>query len=155
MPARPKTVPFPSPAAHEKEPLSPSFEFLNGSVCFPDIVCPSLLFLACQMFSGVRLQLRIGGIAGLMLVEKPLQPFVYRSHLLHGVHGMVGSADLPDDGRTHDLIDPIAQLPILFAVIVLVGGRQDLMTGVLYGLIPFDIGVDDPVEIGFVPANPF
>ncbi len=29
------------------------------------------------------------------------------------------------------------------------------MTGVLYGLIPFDIGVDDPVEIGFVPANPF
>ena len=90
-----------------------------------------------------------------MLVEKPLQPFVHRVHLLHGVHGVVGRADLPDDGPTHDPVDPVAQLSILFAMIVLVGGGQDLVAGVFDGLIPFDIRVDDLVKIGFIPADLF
>ena len=63
---------------------------------------------------------------------------------------MIGDADLPQQGRTHELKKAEAGLAVRCAIKIAVLRRQDRVTGVAYRPVALQIGVDQPVQIGIV-----
>ena len=81
-----------------------------------------------------------------VFVEEFFQIAVERVHLVDRVHGVVGSADLSENGRAHQLEEAKGSLAIPVTLEIRPPLRQNLMLGILYGAVFLNVGINQLVR---------
>ena len=88
-------------------------------------------------------------------LKEALQISVQGAHLVDGVHGVVGHADLAEARGTYELEEAQAGLAVGRAFKIRVLLRQDRMSGAPDGAVALDVGVDHPAEVGGIALELF
>lgn len=88
-------------------------------------------------------------------LKEALQIAVQGAHLVDGVHGVIGRADLAEARGAYELEEAQAGLAVGRAFKIRVLLRQDRMSGAPDGAVALDVSVDHPAEVGGIALELF
>lgn len=90
------------------------------------------------------------GIIRPVFVIKRFKVAGERAHLICRIHCVVGGADLSEACCAHEPEKAQSGPAVCGALKILVAIGQYLVSGVTYRAIAFDVGVDEPAEVGCI-----